>query len=254
MKRKIYLMAGLMMAFIACQKEKATNLPIDRVPVSKVDSIIPLHGPADPANASNPYDRAGAIHNMGLKAVMDYVANTGDTTRSGKDAFLKDYFKAHFSVSLSSNHSHKLEAAIFKDYKAVLYSGKISERGKELLGFMVGILEGLKRIDNYPSYKKQFVALEQIIASEHLLDKEKEMLLSTASVFRHSGYYWMDFYQNNETVETWGILRKIAGFITGVAADATSWFYYGFTSASFYERVEDTISMSECCGYYTGWY
>lgn len=243
-------MALVMLLGSACQKEKEVKNGTYKIPQQQL-SKVELLGPENP---KNPYDRAGAIHNKVLDTLIKYVIRTRDTTRAGKHAFLKNYFDKHYGAPIVLTNSGQLENAIFTDYKSVLFSQKSSQRSKELLGFMVGILESVKQIDDYPNYKKQFVALEQLISSEKFPGNEKEMLLSTAALFRHSGYFWMDFFQNNEKVESWGLLRKLAGMITGVAADATSWFYYGFTSGSFYQRLEDTINMSECCGYYTGWY
>lgn len=69
---------------------------------------------------------------------------------------------------------------------------------------------------------------------------------------RHSAFYWFNFANNNEKVIPMGFLRKLAGIITGIAADGTSALYYVFVSANAYKMLEECIGMSEMCGFYTG--
>jgi len=245
-----YFVTALLLCTAACQKGQQTA----PLPSVKKSAVKPQKDFAQAANPENPFDEVGKIHNLGLDALINYMETTRDTTRYGRSVFLAKFFKELYNIHAKPEQSLKLEMAIKKDFKDVLFSQRISNRSKVFLKEVSAILERIKTLEDYSSYKEAFVTLEKKIYLEKLPEKEKEILLSTASIFRYSGLFWMEFYKNNPQAETWGLLRKLAGVIVGIAADATSFFYYAFVDSSYYERLESTIDMSYVCGYGTGWY
>jgi len=129
---------------------------------------------------------------------------------------------------------------------------------KTAQGFFVELskaLDSIKDLDHYADFKKQIERTESSIMAAKLPTAEQTNLLITASVLRYSGYYWMEAYRNGD-VEPLdgldGLIRKILGVITGIAADATVVAYSYFLDPI--NIAGNTAWMSELCGYYTGWY
>lgn len=235
-------------ALTACTKTTERPLPLPSESASL--AIRATRSPAD--NPTNPYDYVGSIHNQGLREIFHYSVSTGDTTRSGKEKFLHAFFKKEFNVVVKQQYDHQLEKSLLKNYKVVQQSLRMSDQANTFLLIMNESIDRIKSLDHYDELKKTFIEIENNIQSSSLGEHEMTSLLVTASIMRHSAFFWMDFANNNEKVSTMGLLRKIAGVITGIAADGTSALYYMFTSANIFAMLESSIEMSEMCGFYTG--
>lgn len=209
-------------------------------------------GRVEPNNPRNPLDSAGTIHNWGLQGFVTYCQTTGDTTRTGKDRFLKSYFKKQFSVDIIPRSNTILEAQILNDYHAVYKTLALSSQTKKYLEMIYMRVDAIRSLNEFADFKADIVKIEEQILKASIDVKEKRALLATSSIIRFSAFYWLNFARTSEKVVTMGLLRKIAGVITGIAADGTSALYYAFTRATFFEMVEASIDMSIVCGYYTG--
>ncbi|HWV73010.1 MAG TPA: hypothetical protein VN040_14915 [Pseudosphingobacterium sp.] len=200
----------------------------------------------------NPYDHVGALHNLGLESLVSYIRSKKDTTRIGKSRFLHEYFKREYSVELQEGYDLALETKIFKDYRSVYRELSLSPASLTFLDAISDQIEAIKTLDGFATFKEGIQVIEEKILLAKIPENEKSALLVTASVMRHSAYYWFNFVNSDEKMETMGLLRKIAGVITGIAADGTSALYYMFTRADIFAVLDDAIGMSEICGFYTG--
>ena len=236
---------------ISCKRYPETQEQKHGEPqLSAMKSAIPINSVI--ANPANPFDYVGEIHNRGLQQIVNYTVATGDTSQHGKKEILRKFFKDQFNAEPKGETDPNLRAIILKDYRLVHSSLKMSPLAHSFVDKMNQCIDGIKSLDEFDAFKKKFIDLETQILRSKLSGFERDGLLKTASVMRHSAYFWFNFANNDEKAVTMGLLRKIAGVITGIAADGTSALYYAFVSANIFKMLEECIEMSEMCGFYTG--
>jgi len=251
MKTKFLLFTVLItVGIISCKDAETPQVQLGEEQITNLKAIVPVNEAV--ANAANPFDYVGEIHNMGLQELFNYTVATGDTSRTGKRAVLRRFFKERFDVEPKGKTDPRLEKVILKDYRLVHRSLKMSPLAHSFVENMNKCIDDIKSLNGFNEFKDKFVDIELQISRSALSHFERDCLLKTAAVMRHSAYYWFNFANNNDKAVTMGLLRKIAGIITGIAADGTSALYYAFVSATFFKMLEDSIEMSEMCGFYTG--
>jgi len=254
------LAASLIVLLAACNKK--TNQAPEPYATTKQSFFLSTNGvrASPPANKQNPYDYIGYYHNIGLDSLRKYVKASGDTTRRGKYAYVSRYFKTNYGADVRLVFDDKEKLAC-KDYKALWFNQKISAPAMAYWHSLSDAVQSIKDLDHYDSYKQQIVAIENKINSDRLAADEKKNLLVTSSILRYSGYYWINSFAKGEVIyhnEGRGMampesfLRKIAGVIVGICADA-SVVAAGYASGD-YSMIGDAELLSEVCGYYTGWW
>jgi hypothetical protein len=256
---KIPLVASLIVLLAACNKETKT-IPTGNAGQEQVTLSLRSNSDHPAANAQNPFDYIGYYHNIGLDSLRHYVKENNDTTRFGKYAYLNRYFKLNFGSDVKLAY-HPEEKLACTDYKALWLHQKVSQAAQGYWQALSDVPQSIKDFNHYDAYKNQLINIESKVMADKLGADEKKNLLMTAAILRYSGYYWINAFENGEVAEhiggseismPYGFLRKLAGVITGICADA-SVVAAGYMSGD-YSMIGDAISWSEVCGYYTGWY
>ncbi|UOE51310.1 hypothetical protein MTO98_09490 [Mucilaginibacter sp. SMC90] len=252
MKRKWMILTACTMVVLAgCSKENVSPLKVASSSVTAQNLRF-----VDPAaNAANPVDSIGRLHNLILDSLRHYYKRTGDTTWAGNSRYLSDYFKKYRGVTVKQFHNPALLQAVCKDYKAVFMSAPLTDASLKFMGMFADALAQINDLDHYSVFKGRIMDAEAMILKADIPESERTKLLMTASVLRYSGYYWMGAFANGSVTQhpvPDGFFRKVAGVIVGIAADAS---VLAFNYIFGYDNILDGAdTMSECCGYYTGWY
>jgi hypothetical protein len=252
---KVLLFTSISLLFLAmsCQKKVADPITLEiksDTALAKSDKI-PL-----PDNTQNPFDHVGKIHNRLMDSLIKNEMITGDTTRIAKRKFLRSLSEFK-NIPIDKPDDLTLEQAIYRDYKKVLQSIPLTSESKAFLKLLIASLESISLEKGYTPFFKEIIAIETEILSSKIEKKEMGTLLVFSSVLRHSGFYWMDTFSNKQMVKGKGILgllRKIAGVITAISADASTAAWHYAKNSPYDHMVEEAIRMSVVCGYYTGWY
>jgi hypothetical protein len=160
-----------------------------------VSSISPCPnwntGNNGPSNPNNPYDYVGQDHNDGL----DYaLANLQVPVGSADDIIsdIQGYFSSissSFSVSAFLDSSQQLAADLenASDF-CNIFSGKgFSNQFCNYYNVINGLLEAASTPEDFYSSMR---SLEEEINASSIDATEKGILLSSASVYRYSAYYW----------------------------------------------------------------
>jgi hypothetical protein len=248
---------SLIVLLTACNKE-SRNVP-SRTISQNQEALITNRLNSPCANEANPFDYLGYLHNVVLDSLRQYVKTTKDTSRLGKAAFLNRYFKNTSDGEFKPFYIPE-EKTGCTNYKAILLGQHVSITALEFLQALCKTLDSIHDLDHYEDYKKQIEQAEAKIMGAELPDSERTNLLMTAAILRYSGYYWMNAFKNgsvqqhgsSQMASTDSFLRKIAGVIAGIGADASVIAYCYMTGDI--EILDKTVTWSEVCGYYTGWW
>lgn len=208
-------------------------------------------------NPYNPMDSVGKLHNILLDSLRKYVKRTNDTTHAGRGYYLSYLAKTFWNYDYIPTKNEALERKICIDYKSVMLVDTFSVQAKNFITQMISVLEGIESTKEFGLYAQKIRSIEQNISSAGLPVVEQKYLFVVASLLRHSGYYWMDQFEQGYVTQKAGIfgfLRKVAGVIAGIAADATTAGYHYLKNSPIDHLVIESAWMSEVCGYYTGWY
>ncbi|WP_025144883.1 hypothetical protein [Pedobacter jeongneungensis] len=257
MKTKLK-MSGLIIVFavlIGCTKEKNQGRQNDPLVTDvKPDLINTYSGPA--ANNRNPYDSIGIEHNKLLDSLRNYVAVNNDTTHAGAVKYLQQYFLKHKGIRVYPVMEKETGIAIIQDYHKFMQQPGFSVEAQKYILEMMTVLDGIRDMEHFEAYRDKLISIENSVLISRLDIKEAKYILATASVLRHSGYYWMKVFSSGMKPKRGilGILRKIAGVITAIAADATVVGWHLVKNSPYDVLIEETVTWSEVCGYYTGWY
>lgn len=238
---------------MSCQKKVADPIILEfnsETTLLKWDDVL------IPDNARNPFDHVGKVHNRLMDSLIKNEMITGDTTRIAKRKFLRSLSEFK-NIPMDKPDDLALERDIYRDYKKVLQSIPLSSESKVFLKQLIASLEGISLEQGYTPFFKEIIAIETEILSSKIEKTEMGTLLVFSSMLRHSGFYWMDTFSNKQMVKGKGILgllRKIAGVITAISADASTAAWHYAKNSPYDHLVEEAIRMSVVCGYYTGWY
>lgn len=249
-------MLAAALSFGACKKSSHPS-NVSNPPVSNAINATFSHQVSVAGNPANPYDSIGILHNIILDSLRNYVVRTNDTSRIGKSAYLNKFLKGYRGINFMPAYNPELEFNICTNYKSVLLNVPFSAEGKAMLQRIANVLEQIQSTQEFSNYAGQIKAIEQEILAGRLFPKEKNYLLIVSSVLRHSGYYWMEEFNNgnvSQTMGLFGFLRKVAGVIAAIGADATTAGYHYFKNSPYDHLVVESAWMSGICGYYTGWW
>jgi hypothetical protein len=248
------IIAGLCIVMAGCSK----NMPEEN---KQKPEVLQQSGDksaaANPAaNPDNPYDYIGVIHNVLLDSLRKYKERSRDTTHAGTVNYLRAYFKKEGSTTVPPVMDKPTGIRIIQDYHPYMLRPEFSKETNAFTRSLMATLDGITGTENYGAYKASIVRTELQIMDSPISPLEKKYLLVTASVLRHSGHHWMKVFSSGlvQKKGLLGFLRKLAGVITGIAADATVVGWHVVKGSSWDVIIEETVTWSEICGYYTGWY
>lgn len=224
------------------QKDRSTKETSLAMP--KMEHTMELSG------IKNPYDPFGMRTAMLIKELRQYAESTGDTTAAGIDHYLYRHY-GHKPLNFPKGEALK------QDYKTVLFGLPWSPAAKQLAKELIGATESLEQQYDYAALNKKVAGVEIKIHKSALIQKEKNCLLMMASVIRYGALEFIGQTSQNSPVlmrGIGGILRKVAGVITAIAAGASvaAWHYLKNTPYDY--AAEEVGRWAFICGYYTGWY
>jgi hypothetical protein len=252
--KKLILMTAVSGILLSCNQQQPILQPV--VPQYSNGELNKRVKIKIAENPNNPFDSIGIWHNSILDSLRSYEHQTGDTTRSGHNRYLEQFAKKYRHTNIKLSRLPVFESAIRKDFKKVLLSQPLSESAKKMLMRLVGVLENIQSTNSFNEYKQKIENQEIKIIASPLPKMEKGLLLVTASMLRHSGYYWMNVFNElpeNNTRKN-GFLRKLLGAISSVGADVTTAAYHYAKNTRPDGIILEASRMSYICGYYTGWY
>ncbi len=252
------IIAGLCLTLAACNKK----MPVEKkesTAVKQQDNKMPGIDPA--ANPANPYDHIGILHNELLDSVGKYKQRSRDTTFKGTLSFLQSCVRIRKNATIESSAAMPVMdkatgIRIIQDYHSYMLRPEFSKEAQTFTRSLMAALDGITGPEGYERYKAAILQTEQQIMASGVSPLEKRYLLTTASVMRHSGYHWMKGFSGQliQKKGFLGFLRKVAGVITAIAADATVVGWHVVKGSDYDVLIEETVTWSEICGYYTGWY
>lgn len=160
----------------------------------------------NPANKANEFDYAGKIHNeISTKYLTDYKDSKHDARNvcsiaegyTLKNAKLVQLGEASVDCDLIERGADDYA----NQFRNVVKSSELSSNGKakaqELIDYMFELAFKEKNT-SYNDFYNYVVAFEnEIISNRSFASKDKKMLLSGASVARHSSLLWMIRYNQN---------------------------------------------------------
>ncbi|MCX2429864.1 hypothetical protein [Pedobacter sp. GR22-10] len=254
-KLKMSVLLIVLAILIGCSKEKNQGRQNDPV-VGEVNPDPMKNYSSPAANNRNPYDSVGIAHNKILDSLRNYVAVSNDTTHAGAVKYLQQYFLKYKGVRVYPVIEKATGIAIIQDYHKFMQQPGFSKEAQKYILEMMTILDGIRDTEHFEAYRDKLITIENSVLISRLDVREAKYILATASVLRHSGYYWMKIFSSGIKPKRGilGILRKIAGVITAIAADATVVGWHVVKGSPYDVLIEETVTWSELCGYYTGWY
>lgn len=191
----------------------------------------PANTDITPDNKTNPYDSIGYWHNRVLEAVHDFILEKRDTTSSGIQAFIADYFRENRQQEVLKDLKiipENLPKTIINDYKKVVFGQPLAP---VTVAFLQQIFETIRQCGNtsYRTFKANIVKIEhRILGNNKLSKRDFAMLLSTTSLARYSGFYWekiLDSHGNKPLAAKGGgfirFLKRAVAFFCTCTADAS---------------------------------
>ncbi|MGE9310432.1 hypothetical protein ACLOAU_02240 [Niabella sp. CJ426] len=180
-----------------------------------------------PDNHLNPYDFVGKEHNRLLAMVRQYLENGGENTVRGRNVFLMGHTNTHTNIE-------QLDKAVYHVISdtASRYLGNLSRLpiNNDARNAIVGIYKQIKTVkDNgeFSTFKAQLVKMEDgFLKDANFSEKEKQLLLSAASVARHSTYYWLNDEELNMSADGrtasrgffWKLIRAVGAAMTDMTS------------------------------------
>jgi len=228
MKRKlIAFAAGITVMLAACTKEqyKATGAP--RAVQSKAP-VVQTYFNDPAANAANPYDSLGMIHNLALQWAWDSIQETGDTSRAFKTAQIAVFNKLRYGIDIRAEltamdeHFQKtFPQSPVQQIPSKYFTPALTDYLNQLLAQM----NGLKDAQDYDHLKAGLIKLETAAARDRrLTTKEQNKFLMVAAIARYSTAFWLqkiDLQPKNVTgtISTTGFFHNLIKAIVCATQD-----------------------------------
>lgn len=172
----------------------------------EITSVTPC--PTSPSNSNNAYDSIGKMHNIGL----DYLINNG-LTKSNFSSIWKSYtatmldnhgydgqqFQTNVSNDTSVNHFGEIGTSTFVSPEELLTrlknNNEITQQQYDYLSLVYSAL------DNFNSHSTsddenlrqtiEVIKTHESAAQNNMNSEDVVLVLSAASIARHSIYYWV---------------------------------------------------------------
>jgi hypothetical protein len=248
--KSLFLIALITMALFSCNKGKNSYFTKD-----KKATIQPSEAQDFSFHNARYYDSLGILHNQILASFQKVSGKESRQTPEDFLRFLSDYMSNKKSKMIGQPNNLPSEKVldIIKRYLKKDF-GTIDN--PEVEHYLRTIFDRVTATKNFNTvlYSQRIQELEnQIRIDKSLCPPDKNMLLATASISRHSGCYWLDFYANqNENFQNsrLGILKKLLKAIGVTLADATGVAYDYFSNQPVDEWAENAAWFSEV-GYWS---
>lgn len=243
-------MAVAALLFFSCNKEVENHYTAAKgTTQSSVDTHdFSLHKPRF-------YDSLGILHNQILANFHKIFGKNNPGTPNHFRQFLSEYMREKKDEKIVAPINLPPEKAL-DIIKRYLKNDFGTIGNPEVEHCLRDIFNTVKETRNFDTilYKQRLFRLEkQIKLDEKLRPDEKNMLLATAAIARHSGCYWLDFYKNqDENLQNSriGLFKKLLKAVGVTLADATAIAYDYFSDRPLNEWVENAAWFSEL-GYWS---
>lgn len=187
MKTTVFIATALAILTAACSK------PNERKSEAPAEPGKPEFRPVlIAANPKNPFDSAGIYHNLLLDSAQQYLEQHGKAPTKEVCTYMTKVFARYYSIDLE--RFKKTGSSLFVDLKRNAtdptggFKGSPKARGYATKLFQI---VAVVKDNDFGGLKKQMINLESEIMNSTLSKAEKELLLGTASVARHSAARWL---------------------------------------------------------------
>lgn len=180
----------LSVSFVGCSK---VTEPIQPSKISSASCV--------PNNPHNTADSAGVYHNQILAVLDQYQLIHPQTSFHSIDQKVDQWGSNKFALTNnvdSVKSDNIIQSVIEDDFAHIINNSKFSSEGKQIL---FDLFESIKTINSsdYCSLKSTIMLVENSVENSTVSNSEKKHLLAVSSIFRHSLYYWDNFFPNNSS-------------------------------------------------------
>lgn len=249
MKRFILMAIGTIL-FFSCNKDTENHFAAAK---GTTQSSADAHGFS--FHKPGFYDSLGILHNQVLASFRKVSGQNNKQTPEHFRQFLSEYMrnKKHRTINSATNLPPEKVLDIIKHY---LRNDFGTIKNPKVEAYLRSIFDQVKATESFDTvlYKEDMFLIENKIRKDKkLLPPDKNMLLATVAIARHSGCYWLDFYANQTETMPNGRIKLFDKLVKAVGvtlADATAIAYDYFSNRPVDEWVEDAADFSEL-GYWS---
>lgn len=195
MKKKLsyslFVLPVFLLMFGSCKKDSQTQAGTPIAHHSTTRTLADDYA----MNADNPYDDIGYNHNLGLQATRATWTDPNATKTDAYNALVTYCNSQKIDVTMTQDEIDNMVTAIQNDAKnnCVNFVGatSLSTQAKSYEVQIFALGSDLSKYQRYSDYRTAMINLEStIIADRSVSAADKEAVLSSASVARHTVLYW----------------------------------------------------------------
>lgn len=212
------------LGIVSCsKKDKINDAAAGTQPVGHVIA----EDNASPDNPLNPYDFVGREHNRLLAKVKQYLESGGDNSIRGRNLFLMNHTNTHTNVEELDKAVYYVINDTASRYRGNLSRLPISRDAKNAILHIYQQVKTVKDNGEFSVVKSRLVRMEDdLLKSSGFSENEKQLLLSAASVARHSTYYWLNDDELNTSADGrtaargffWKLIRAVGAATTDISS------------------------------------
>ncbi|MCH5717784.1 hypothetical protein [Niabella hibiscisoli] len=221
---KLLLFMAALVGIVSCsKKDKINGAATQSQPIGHATAQENV----SPDNHLNPYDFVGKEHNRLLAMVRAYLESGGDNTVRGRNLFLMKHTSTHTNVEQLDKAVYHVIADTASRYLGNLSRLPITSDAKNAIVRIYKQVKTVKDNGEFSTFKAQLVKMEDgFLSSTNFSEKEKQLLLSAASVARHSTYYWLNDEELNVSADGrtasrsffWKLIRAVGAASTDISS------------------------------------
>lgn len=201
------------------------------------------------------YDSLGILHNQILASFQKVSGPNNRQTPENFRQFVSEYMKdkEHHAINSATDLPSQKVLEIIKHYLRNDFGTIKNPAVETCLKSIFDEVKATKSFDTVQYKEGMFMLENKIREDKKLRPLDKDMLLATTAIARHSGCYWLDFYANQtEKIQTGRIkiFDKLVKAVGVTLADATAIAYEYFSNRPVDGWVEDAAWFSEI-GYWS---
>jgi hypothetical protein len=185
----------LTISLFSCKKNDI-ELPIPNNIKNHTKQVLRISYTVDSAaNPNNPFDSVGYLHNIILQETRNTWIDSPGSASNNFNAVINYFNENNLSINLTFSEVMLMDSLINSDTSKnqliFLNSLNYSSNFKTILGNIFTLTKIASNYDSYEDFKMDMIVIENgIVANNLLSESEKNSLLSSASVARHSVLYW----------------------------------------------------------------
>lgn len=147
------------------------------------------------ANPNNPFDSIGYLHNIIMQDTRNTWIDSPGSASNNFNAVIDFFVENNLTTSITFSEVMLMDSLITNDTSKnkliFLNSLNASSTFKTILGNIFILTNSAYNFDSFEDFKMDMIVIEnEIISNNTLSEAEKNSLLSSASVARHSVLYW----------------------------------------------------------------